>query len=117
MKLFRKRGILWLLAFWVAQTALVVLMKIGTMRPEWYQACQIICITSSILTTWLLMRVFDHFQAHLAQALGIGLSFLLCQVALAAIVRNWLSVGQWAGILAIMGGIFLLSEKTALMKE
>lgn len=106
----RRRGTAWLLAFLVAQTLLMVVLKASVMFDGCYWPGMVVGICMTMLTTWLLMRVFAFFQPHLAQALGLGISFVLGQVALAGLMQTWLSVPQLIGIAAIFAGIFLISE-------
>lgn len=108
-----RRGLGWLTVFLSAQVLLVVVLKGGTMFPGWYGPCIVVGGSMTLLTTWLLMRVFAYFPPHLAQALAVGVSFVLSQVALAALVRVWLTPGQSLGIATIFIGIFLLSKSPA----
>lgn len=105
-----RRGAAWLLAFLVAQTLLTVVLKASVMFDGWYWPGMVVGSCMTMLTTWLLMRVFAFFQPHLAQALGLGISFVLGQVALAGLMQTWLSVPQLIGIAAVFAGIFLISE-------
>lgn len=111
-----RRGAAWLLAFLVAQTLLTVVLKASVMFDGWYWPGMVVGSCMTMLTTWLLMRVFAFFQPHLAQALGLGLSFVLGQVALAGLMQTWLSVPQLIGIAAIFAGIFLISEPVSAVK-
>jgi hypothetical protein len=107
-------GICWLAAFLAVQVLLTVVLKAGAMYSEWYWPATVVGSSMTILTTWLLMRVFAFFPPHLAQALAVGLSFVLSQVAVAAMVKVWLTPGQILGTVVVFCGILLLSERAAL---
>jgi multidrug transporter EmrE-like cation transporter len=109
-QLRRRRGAVWLLAYLVAQVLLTVLLKASAMFEGWYWPGMLIGVCMAMLTTWLFMRVFAFYPPHLAQTLGMGLSFVLGQLAIAALMHTWLSGSQLIGIVAIFTGILLVSE-------
>lgn len=105
-----RRGAAWLLAYLVAQVLLTVLLKASAMFEGWYWPGMVAGGCMAMLTTWLFMRVFAFYPPHLAQTLGMGISFVLGQLAIAALMHTWLSGSQLIGIVAIFGGIFMISE-------
>lgn len=108
------RGILWLLAFLVVQVSISILLKLAAGMPEWRMTLLVVGGgVLPFLSTFLLMRVFAYMPGHLAQGLGIGISFLLSQLALAAIAHTRLSMPQFLGIGIIVAGMFLLANQSS----
>lgn len=58
---------------------------------------------------WLLMLMYKTINPDLALGIGVGGSFLLSQVALFLVFRSRVAPLQWAGIAAIVIGMFALA--------
>jgi len=107
-----RRGLAWFAAFLVAQVALTMVVRAGSLRPSWYVPCMVIGSSMTLLTTWLWMRMFAYFPPNMADAYAICISFPVSQVALSAMTNTWMTSGQWGGVAFIIVGIILLTEKS-----
>lgn len=58
---------------------------------------------------WLLMLVYRSMNPNVALGICTGGSFLLSQLALAAVFRSGVAPLQWTGVAAIAAGVLLLS--------
>lgn len=57
----------------------MIVLKASVMFDGWYWPGMVVGSCMTMLTTWLLMRVFAFFQPHLAQALRMtGAPEVLC---------------------------------------
>jgi hypothetical protein len=107
-----RRGLAWFAAFLVAQVALTMVVRAGSLKPSWYVPCMVIGSSMTLLTTWLWMRMFAYFPPNMADAYAICISFPLSQIALSAMTNTWMAPGQWIGVGFIIVGIVLLTERS-----
>ena len=94
--------------FWIAQAAIAIVFKYGSMAPGRWLPCYVLGNVIGVSSAWLWMLLVKQRNANVATGLAIGGGFLAQQVALALVYRGQLSLVQVVGIAAIVGGMFCL---------
>jgi multidrug transporter EmrE-like cation transporter len=98
-----------LAAFCTMQLACTVLFKFGSTAPSRWVPSFVVANLIGVSSTWMLMLLYRHLHANVAMGLGVGISFMLGQVALALLFRTGLSAVQSAGVALVTLGLVLLS--------
>ena len=99
----------WLSAYCVLQAASLIAFKHGSDHAARYWACFAVGNVLCIASMGPLMEVMKRLQVNHASALCSGAGMLLGQLTLAMWFHQRLTLLQWLGIVAIVGGIVLVS--------
>jgi len=70
-------------------------------------------LTLGIISTVLLIRLYDRMNVNLAMLLATGGAFILFQAACLFLFRTQLTLVQWVGILAVLVGMVLAIKPPA----
>jgi hypothetical protein len=105
--------VLMLGVFWIAQAAIAVLFKHGSMVEGRWLPCYVLGNLIGVSGALLWMALLKRASANVATGLAIGGGFLAQQIALALIYRGQLSLIQIVGIAAIVAGMLCLGMGAA----
>jgi multidrug transporter EmrE-like cation transporter len=100
---------LWLVSAWLLQATALVILKYGSGSPARWLPCFVVGNVFGIAGTWFFMLLYTRLNANVALGVAAGGGFLCAQVAIALVFKSHLAVWQYAGILAIAGGMALLA--------
>ena len=103
------RTYLYLVVFWAMQVAAQILFKWGSVTEARWLTGFIAGNLFGFSSIWLLMLVYKAMPANVALALGTAGAFLFGQIGLAIAFKTPFSPWQVAGMLAIIGGIVMVS--------
>ncbi|MBN1553583.1 MAG: hypothetical protein JXA11_02475 [Phycisphaerae bacterium] len=84
-------------------------LKYASTAPRRYIPFFILGNGVGLISTCILIWVYRRMNANIAMGLGIGVSFMLTQIALAILFKSALSWPQWLGIVLAASGLFLLA--------
>ena len=106
-------NVVWLGVFWVMQAVAQVIFKFGSDDSARWLSCFLIGNVFGASSIWFLMLLYKAWNPNLALGIGTGGGFLAAQIALAVVFRSHISPMQYAGALAITGGmvLFILGAK------
>lgn len=95
--------------FWIIQALVTIGFKLASLHDKqfwlWFCAAHAIGVPS----LWFLVRLYKDMSEPVAFGLALGGAFLASQVALFIVFRPTTSFVQWAGVLAICGGMLMLA--------
>lgn len=96
-------------SFWLIQAIVSIGFKLASVQEHrfllWFCAAHSIGVPS----LWLLVQLYKQMNASVAFGLGMGGAFLASQIALFVVFRPSVSLVQWAGVVAICGGMVMLA--------
>jgi len=102
-------NVLWLVLFWAMQVIASLLFKYGSTSPARWLPSFIGGNLFGVSSIWFVMMLYRTMNANVAWGLGLGGGFLFAQIALALVFRSRLSFLQYGGLVAITGGMVLLT--------
>lgn len=100
---------LYLIVFWAMQVVAQILFKWGSVSEARWLTGFITGNVFGFSSIWLLMLVYRDLHPNVALALGTAGAFLFGQIGLSLVFKAQISLWQVAGMLAIIGGIVMLS--------
>ena len=99
----------WFVAFYVLQIVASLLFKYGANHPDAFWRSFAISNVLCAASIYFIMKIYMVMQVNLAGAVMTGGAFIAIQFALVWVFRERLTTLQYAGLLAIMFGIMLVS--------
>lgn len=102
-------NILYVVVFWIMQIIATLFFKWGSLSPDRWLWGFLVGNIFGFSSIWLLMLLYRSIHPNVALGIGAGGAFLLSQLCLAFVFRSGLGVVQWAGVLSILLGMWLLA--------
>jgi len=97
--------LVYLAVFWLMQAVAQILFKFGSDHPARWLPCFFGGHLFGVPSIIFLMALYKSMNPNLALGLGAGGAFLSAQLAIAAVFRSNPTMLQYAGMLAITGGM------------
>ena len=91
--------------FWAMQIVANLAFKYGTGTPARWWPCFVVGNVIGVSSIFFMMKIYERMNANIALTIAGGGTFLLVQVAMAAVFGSRLTVWQWAGIVAVAVGM------------
>lgn len=104
-----------LVSFWALQAAAAVCFKYGSTADALWWPMFWTGHAFGVASIVIIMALYRRMNANVALGLCVGGGFLASQISMAVLFNSVLSPVQWAGMIAITGGMMLLAfggEKT-----
>jgi multidrug transporter EmrE-like cation transporter len=101
--------LVYLAVFWLMQAVAQVFFKYGSDHPERFWLLFFCGHTFGLPSIIFLMALYKSMNPNLALGLGAGGAFLSAQLAIAAVFRSNPTMVQYAGMLAITGGMVVFT--------
>lgn len=96
--------------FWALQVAALVCFKRGAEGGrQAFVTCFVLANVMGVVSTWPLMLVYRSWPANVVLALQVGVGFVFGQIVLALVYPPGLTLVQFGGVVAIAGGIAMVS--------